>query len=114
VFALQHSPGQLAWATPGHLGEHRVWPQAHGNFAEYVPFAVLLLGLVEGRRAAPVPVIAALGVVLLVARVSHGWGLAVRDKKFWLRFLGMAGTYSVLLVESGLLLWSSLRGLAAA
>ena len=96
------------------MGERRVWPQAHGNFAEYVPFAVLLLGLVEGRRAAPAPVTAAMGAVLVVARVSHGWGLAVRDKRFWLRFLGTAGTFSVLLVESGLLLWSSLRGHGAA
>ncbi len=77
-----------------------------------MPFAVLLLGLVEGGRAAPAPVTAALGTVLFTARLSHGWGVAVRDKKFWLRFLGTAGTFSVLLVESALLLWSSLRGRA--
>ena len=75
---------------------------------------MLLLGLVEGGRAAPAPVVAALGVVLLAARLAHGWGVAVRDKKFWLRFAGTVGTYLVLLVEGGLLLWSSLRGPAAA
>ncbi|KAK9836281.1 hypothetical protein WJX81_001826 [Elliptochloris bilobata] len=50
--------------------------RAHANFGEYVPLALVLLALVEGNKAAPAPLIGALGTLLLLARISHGWALA--------------------------------------
>ena len=84
--------------------------QAHANFAEYVPLALVLLALIEGGSATSPLIIAVLGATLLAARISHGWAMAVKDRNFLFRFLGTAGTLSTLFVESGLLLWSSLHG----
>ena len=88
--------------------------QAHGNFSEYVPLALLLLALVEGNNAAPAFLIAALGTVLVLARFSHGWGIAVKDVNYMLRFLGTLGTISVINILTGILLWSSARSLLRA
>ena len=88
--------------------------QAHGNFSEYVPLALVLLTLVEGNKAAPAFIIGALGAVLVLARFSHGWGLAVKDVNFMLRFLGTSGTLFVMVLLCGIVLWGSARNLLAA
>jgi uncharacterized membrane protein YecN with MAPEG domain len=48
--------------------------RAQGNFAEYVPLALLLLGFLEVSRYS-IYILHALGVTLLVARLLHGLGL---------------------------------------
>ena len=85
--------------------------QAHGNFSEYVPLALLLLALVEGNNAAPAFLIAALGTVLVLARFSHAWGIAVKDANFMLRFLGTVGTISTINISTVILLVNSARNL---
>ena len=49
--------------------------RAHCNFAEQVPLAVILVGLVEAF-AYRTSVVHGLGIVLLVARLLSAWGLA--------------------------------------
>ena len=88
--------------------------QAHGNFSEYVPLALLLLALVEGNNAAPPILIGALGTVLVLARFSHGWGIAVKDVNYMLRFLGTVGTIFTINISTGILLWNSARNLLRA
>ena len=88
--------------------------QAHGNFGEYVPLALLLLALAEGNNAAPAVVIGALGTVLVLARFSHAWGIAVKDANFMLRFLGTVGTISTINILTGIHLWNSARTLLRA
>ncbi len=48
--------------------------RAHGNFAEYAPMALILLGLVEGLGAARGAVLG-LAIALGVARVLHALGM---------------------------------------
>lgn len=48
--------------------------RVQGNFIEYVPMALALMGLIEWLGAKPWAVYA-IGAALLVARVVHAWGL---------------------------------------
>lgn len=48
--------------------------RAHGNFAEYVPLGLILLGLLEANGGHP-GLIAALGLTLLIGRLFHAQGL---------------------------------------
>ena len=45
-----------------------------GNFIEYVPMALILLGLIEWMGSKPW-IVYALGIALVLARVIHAWGL---------------------------------------
>lgn len=48
--------------------------RCHGNFVEYVPFALLLIALLEARGGSPA-FIRTLLIVLLIARVAHPFGM---------------------------------------
>ncbi len=75
--------------------------RAHGNFIEYVPVALLMLGLLElsGLGAAW---LWGLGGALLLARALHAYGLSrhagVSPGRFW----GVILTWVVLLAMSGM------------
>jgi uncharacterized membrane protein YecN with MAPEG domain len=49
--------------------------RVHGNFAEYVPFALLLLALLEASGTSDT-VLYSLGAILTIARLSHAYGLS--------------------------------------
>ena len=78
--------------------------RGHANFAEYVPFILVLMLILERGRT-PVYVLHALGITLLIARVLHGYALSFTQKFFLGRFLGAALTFGVLLVAGLLCLW---------
>ncbi len=69
--------------------------RVHANFAEYVPFTLVLLGMLE-LQASPAWVLHALGVLLLVARCSHAYCVSQSDENFRFRVLGMMGTFSTM------------------
>ncbi len=71
--------------------ERRMRVQA--NFAEYVPFTLLLLAMAELRGAATL-LIHALCVVLLTGRIAHAWGMSPEHENLRLRVAGMAGTFA--------------------
>jgi uncharacterized membrane protein YecN with MAPEG domain len=70
--------------------------RVHANFAEYVPLALLLIFLVE-TSAANVLFVHALGAALLIARLSHAYGVSQHPENFKFRIFGMATTFTVLL-----------------
>jgi uncharacterized membrane protein YecN with MAPEG domain len=79
-------------------GQHRLVERAiraHGNFAEYVPFALVVLALLELNRL-PDPGLHALGTVLLAARALHAHGIAQEPEVFRWRVLGMSLTFTVI------------------
>jgi uncharacterized membrane protein YecN with MAPEG domain len=82
--------------------------RAHGNFAEYVPFALLLLALNE-INGLPDWALHVLGVTLLAGRVLHATGIAKEPEDFKWRVLGMSLTFTMMGVAAAALL-----GLAAA
>ncbi len=48
--------------------------RVQGNFIEYVPMALALMGLVEWLGAKPW-IVYLMGIALLLARIVHAWGL---------------------------------------
>jgi len=83
--------------------------RAQANFAEYVPLALLLMGLLEISRYS-IYLLHALGLVLLVARLLHGAALSFRWHVRTGRVVGAALTFVVLLVEGVLCIYQGLRG----
>jgi uncharacterized protein len=69
----------------------------HGNFAEYVPLALLVIVLVEGAGNAGW-VVHLLGLALLLGRILHAWGINQTPGISFGRAAGMGLTYLVLLI----------------
>ena len=84
---------------PGHLALIR----SQGNFIEYVPMALILIGFAEAGGASDAW-IHGLGGTLLLARVLHPIGMSPDPKPNPFRFVGTVATLLVLLVSSVLLL----------
>jgi len=80
--------------------------RVQANFAEYVPFAVVLLVLAE-IQGLPAGAIHASGIVLVVSRVLHAAGLSKSPGRSFGRFYGTAGTWLVILSLSLWLLWAA-------
>lgn len=87
--------------------------RVHSNFAEYVPLALLMIYLVEAGGA-PAAVVHALGIGLLAGRLSHAFGVSREREQLQYRVVGMALTFTVLLVAAAYLLVAAIDpGLAA-
>lgn len=67
--------------------------RAHGNFAEYVPLGLILLGLLESQSIHPA-FVAVLGGLLALGRVLHAEALGKGNLK--LRVRGMIFTFGAL------------------
>ena len=105
--------GLSGWVVAGRVGSETLHGdggneglqkriRAQANFAEYVPFALLLVALLEARGAGPVFVYLLL-IVLLVARTAHPIGmLAPKNsvQQFGCRGGGIIATFSVMVVTA--------------
>jgi uncharacterized protein len=69
--------------------------RAHGNFAEYVPFGLLLMGALE-LNGAPVVFVAPLGILLVLGRYFHAKGMNELPPEFTNRVRGMKLTFAAL------------------
>ena len=69
--------------------------RVHGNFAEYVPFGLLLLGFLEMLGEHP-QLLHALGGSLVVARILHFRGLSANPGVSFGRFWGTSLTLLVM------------------
>jgi uncharacterized membrane protein YecN with MAPEG domain len=67
--------------------------RAHGNFAEYVPLGLILLGLLESYHFSTA-LVAALGLFLMMGRILHARALSRANLK--LRVRGMVITFGTL------------------
>jgi len=82
--------------------------RGHGNFAEYVPFILLMMGFLELSHVSPY-LLHGLGIVLVVARLLHGYALSFTQKFFLGRFLGTVLTFGLLVVCGVLCLCQGLQ-----
>lgn len=73
--------------------------RVHANFAEYVPFAVLLLVLAE-VSGLPAAAVHGAGILLVVSRLWHAAGLTGSPGRSFGRFYGTAGTWLVIVALS--------------
>jgi uncharacterized membrane protein YecN with MAPEG domain len=85
--------------------------RAHGNFAETVPLALLLLGLCEANGL-PGWALHALGVLLLAGRALHAYGIAQEPEVFRWRVLGMSLTFTMTVAAAAACLGLAMAGLA--
>jgi uncharacterized membrane protein YecN with MAPEG domain len=70
--------------------------RAQGNFAEYVPFGIILLACLE-LNGAPWWLVAITGVTLILGRLIHAVGINQPPPDFSKRVLGMKFTFYTLI-----------------
>lgn len=70
--------------------------RVHGNFAEYVPLIMIMMGFLEMGKA-PSGWLHAFGVCLVMGRLLHAYGLAFVHGTSKGRFIGMLFTFSALI-----------------
>ena len=73
--------------------------RAHANFAEYVPLILILLLLLELQGAWPW-LIHLLGLLLLIGRASHAFGISSTEEVLIRRQIGTVATLTVLSVAA--------------
>lgn len=81
--------------------------RAHANFIEYVPMALILIGLNEAAGASAT-MVQALLVILLVSRIAHPIGMVAPEaslQQFAFRSPSVLGTWGVILVAALMLLF---------
>ena len=81
--------------------------RAQANFAEYVPIALILIGLAEVFGAGDV-LLHSLAGGLLLGRVLHAWGMNQPRAVHVTRKIGMLLTWLSILLASVFLLYSQL------
>jgi uncharacterized membrane protein YecN with MAPEG domain len=80
--------------------------RAQGNFAEYVPFGIILIACLE-LNGAPWWLVATPGVSLIIGRLIHVVGINTPPPDFSKRILGMKFTFITLITLVALNLgWS--------
>ena len=70
--------------------------RAQGNFAEYVPFGIILIACLE-LNGAPWWLFAIPGTILIIGRLIHARGINVPPPDFSKRILGMKFTFGTLI-----------------
>lgn len=71
--------------------------RVHGNFAEYVPIALILMFLAEVNHTSPM-LLYSMGAWFTVARILHAIGLYTSGGVTWQRFVGTLSTFFVIIV----------------
>jgi len=82
--------------------------RVHANFAEYVPFALVLLALAESLHAPPIA-LHVLGLALVVGRFLHAYALSQNPHILSLRAAGM--TLTLIMIGLAALLCFVLAGI---
>lgn len=70
--------------------------RAQGNFAEYVPFGLILIACLE-LNGAPWWLVAIPGITLIIGRLIHARGINTPPPDFSKRVLGMKFTFNTLI-----------------
>ena len=79
----------------------------HANLLENVPLALILMGLAEGSGLSATWM-HVLGVVLIISRLVHPFGITTEPKLSPLRVVGAVGTHAVTLAASLFILWTAI------
>jgi uncharacterized protein len=83
--------------------------RVHANFAEYVPFSILLIFFVE-QAEYPGWLIHMLGAFLILGRLTHAYGVSQSPENIKFRVAGMVMTFVVLLTCATRLLYAAITG----
>ncbi len=86
--------------------------RVHGNFAEYVPLALVLLFLLESQNYSRV-LVHVFASLLLVGRLIHAYGVSQLKEKLIFRMVGTLMTFFSIGLTSLVLLYTVYEGTAA-
>ena len=86
---------KIGLGTGGHSNLERAI-RAQGNFAEYVPFGIILIACLE-LNGAPWWLVAIPGATLIIGRLIHAVGINTPPPDFSKRILGMKLTFNTLI-----------------
>jgi len=75
----------------------------HANFAEYTPITLILLAFVD-LQGGPIWLLHSLGVLFVLARLSHAYGINSVQAPGKFRVAGMVGTFTTIAVSAAWLL----------
>ncbi len=81
--------------------------RAHGNFVEFVPIALLLLALAEHTGMGTL-FIHIFGIILLVGRIAHAYGISQERETFAFRMVGTLATLGVIAILSLYCIWAGI------
>jgi uncharacterized protein len=84
--------------------------RVHANFAEYVPFALLLLTFAE-MQGGPAWLIHLICLALLAGRTIHAYGVSQVHEDYRLRSAGMALTFAVIALTALMLIARALSAI---
>ncbi len=92
---------QRAKISLGDGGDRRLLrrQRVQGNFAEYAPFALLMLALAESLQT-PGWALHSIGLTLLTGRCAHAYGVSREKEDFRFRVAGMILTFAATLVAA--------------
>jgi hypothetical protein len=93
VIALRRK-NKIGLGSGGHEDLERAI-RAQGNFAEYVPFGIILIACLE-LNGAPWWLVLLLGIALIIGRLIHAKGMKTPPPDFSLRVTGMKFTFGTL------------------
>lgn len=79
--------------------------RVHSNFAEYTPYAILLIFMLE-LSGGHGWLVHGLCICLLVGRISHAFGVGAIAEDYRFRVFGMAMTFTAMVGAAGNLLLS--------
>ncbi|USH04295.1 MAPEG family protein [Grimontia kaedaensis] len=82
--------------------------RAHSNFAEYVPFTLLLMLMVELQLDQQSQYLHVLGIALFAGRLLHAYAVSQPSEPLKFRVYGMLLTFSVLIASA---LWALYLGI---
>ena len=105
---IRHRRKGISLGDGGDAGLQRAI-RGHGNFAEYVPLALLMMMMLEASRTS-LYLLHVLGILLLAGRMLHGWALSFTRRWRFGRTWGTVLTFTVLVVEAVLCLIQAARG----
>ena len=81
--------------------------RAQANLTEYAPISIILIGLLEANKINS-QILYGIAAVLIIARLMHAYGFVNNVGKTPGRFYGIILTWLVILVSSGIGLWTVL------
>lgn len=71
----------------------------HGNFSEYVPLIMLMMALLEYNKGSET-LLHAFGIILLVGRLIHAYGIAIKKVPNPYRVVGTVMTFTCMIGAS--------------
>jgi len=81
--------------------------RVHANFAEYAPFALLIILMIELQGGSAI-LLHVIGMMLLAGRLAHAYGVSQHPQIMRLRVLGMILTFTSIGLGALTALWLAL------